>query len=155
MEAQAAYGVSYVATPATAQPAAGKPLELLRAQVRAFAPNAVLQAYELLEEDGFHPAVYTYHVKLSGSEVRNAVKSKGADLTELLVAVRKAWAKERRDTEVTRLIEECRRLAGSSLEEDFEQALRYEMQFCAASTFNTLAAKWRRKSVAYGNQKAA
>jgi hypothetical protein len=151
METQAPFEVSYVATP----PAAGRPLELLRAQIRAFAPNAVLEVYEYLKEDGFHPAVYTYGVKLSGPDVRNAVKSKGADITELVVAVRKTWAKERRDTEVARLIEECRRLAGSSLEEDFEQALRYEMQFCAVSTFDTLAAKWRRKSVAYGNQQAA
>jgi hypothetical protein len=138
-----------------AAPAAGRPLELLRAAVRAFAPTAKLRAFELLDEDGFHPAIYTYHVELSGPDVREKVKAKGVDPTEVAVTVKKAWAKERRDTEVARLIAECRRLVGSSLEEDFERALKYEMQFCAASTFNILAAKWRRKSVAYANQQAA
>jgi hypothetical protein len=150
---QATFGVSYIATP-SAQPSAGKPLELLRTAVRAFAPTAVLQAYELLDEDGFHPAVYTYHVKLSGPEVRNAVKSKGTDPTAVAVAAKKAWARERRTTEVFRLVEECQRLVGGCLEEEFEEALKYEMEGCAFSAFQTLAAKWRSKAVAYEKRAA-
>jgi hypothetical protein len=146
-----------MATTQTAQPApaAGKPLETLRTAVKAFAPTAVLEMYEHLKEDGFHPAVYSYGVKLSGPEVRNAVKAKGINIADVVLAAKQAWRRERRATEVFRLVEQCQVIVGGCLEEAFEEALKYEMEGCPFSSFDTLAAKWRSQSVGYAQQQAA
>jgi hypothetical protein len=140
--------------PAPAAAPAADGLELLRRTVRGFAPTAVLRAFVLLEEDGFHPAVRTYHVKLSGADVRNAVKTQGISVEEVAQEAKKAWAKERRSTEIFRLVEECQRIVGGCLDEDFESQLTYEMQRCDFTAFKTQATLWTRKAVAYAKQDA-
>lgn len=149
---QAADVLAKLPAPAAAPAADG--LELLRRAVRGFAPTACLKAFVLLEEDGFHPAVRTYHVMLSGTDVRNAVKTQGISIEEVAQEAKRAWAKERRSTDIFRLVEECQRIVGGCLEEGFESSLVYEMQKCDATAFKTQATIWTRKAVAYAKQES-
>lgn len=145
----------YLAAARTAGAATYQPdlFAALRQLVRAFHSDA-LEAFPHLMEDGIAPATITWHVKISGPQLRQPVKAQHANLVDLVRELRKKWAVERRGTDVFRLVEECQRLLGGGcLEEDFEAALRRECAACHYTDFERVAAKFR-SAAALGNQLA-
>ena len=141
--------------PAPVPVVTGDPFATLRPLVRAFHRDK-LRAFPLLEEDGFGVGTTTWHVELSGPDLREPVKARGANLVELLVELKRKWARERRATDTTRLLEECRRLAGAgALAEGFEQALEAECAGCRYSDFAAVAARFRSAAVQVGQQQVA